>query len=181
MWFARERVRTQDWAWPTETASQKSAERLKDLLDGAFRDVSNEKGIVAGACVATWHSAAEERATRALCAPPFPGIVRKTDLQLWSSLCGSLGLFARTQEVRRRAWPCSTPRRACSTPQSELPPRFSPPILSRSSPFCCGLKKSLRPTYLQPRRFWVLHPAPKGDRIGPALTGFIIIIIACLR
>jgi ornithine cyclodeaminase/alanine dehydrogenase-like protein (mu-crystallin family) len=51
MWFARERVRTQDWKWPTEAAS-KSAERLKDLLDGAFRDVSNEKGIVAGAsCV----------------------------------------------------------------------------------------------------------------------------------
>lgn len=48
MWFARERVRTQDWKWPTEAAS-KSAERLKDLLDGAFRDVSNEKGIVAGA------------------------------------------------------------------------------------------------------------------------------------
>jgi hypothetical protein len=34
MWFARERVRTQDWKWPTEAAS-KSAERLKDLLDGA--------------------------------------------------------------------------------------------------------------------------------------------------
>ena len=48
MWFVRERVRTQDWTWPTEAAS-KSAERLKDLLDGAFRDVSNEKGIVAGA------------------------------------------------------------------------------------------------------------------------------------
>ncbi|GAA5992459.1 hypothetical protein JCM10908_000826 [Rhodotorula pacifica] len=51
MWFARERVRTSTWTWPTEKGS-KSAEKLKDLLDGAFKDVSEEKGIVAGSSTA---------------------------------------------------------------------------------------------------------------------------------
>lgn len=71
MWFARERVRTQDWTWPTE-ATSKSAERLKDLLDGAFRDVSNEKGIVAGAFLCCFPAEGTRHPLRVL---PFPRVV----------------------------------------------------------------------------------------------------------
>lgn len=168
MWFARERVRTQDWTWPTEAAS-KSAERLKDLLDGAFRDVSNEKGIVAGASYVLFFGGG---GTLPPLAPLFWGR-RETDLNWVLCACRR---SLRMQVARRRAWPYSTPRRACSTPPSELLPLSSkaPAFLNeRGGCDFCELKIS--PPCLQPRRFWVFHPAPKGDRVGPSPALFVCI------
>lgn len=47
MWFARERVRTQGWSWPDAEAAR-NGDSLKALLDGAFEDVTRDKGVVAG-------------------------------------------------------------------------------------------------------------------------------------
>lgn len=48
MWFARERIRSSRWTFP-EDASQRSGDHLKELLEGAYKDVMAETGIVAGA------------------------------------------------------------------------------------------------------------------------------------
>lgn len=48
MWFARERIRSSRWTFP-EDAARRSGEHLKELLDGAYKDVMAETGIVAGA------------------------------------------------------------------------------------------------------------------------------------
>lgn len=51
MWFARERVRTQGWSWPDAEAAR-NGDSLKALLDGAFEDVTRDKGVVAGSSTA---------------------------------------------------------------------------------------------------------------------------------
>lgn len=52
MWFARERVRTARWSLPPASKDgegHESGMALVDLLDGAYQDVMEEKGVVAGA------------------------------------------------------------------------------------------------------------------------------------
>ncbi|KPV76108.1 uncharacterized protein RHOBADRAFT_53095 [Rhodotorula graminis WP1] len=55
MWFARERVRTARWALPPPTKAgegDESGMALVDLLDGAYEDVMQEEGVVAGSSTA---------------------------------------------------------------------------------------------------------------------------------
>ncbi|GAA5915145.1 hypothetical protein JCM8208_002149 [Rhodotorula glutinis] len=55
MWFARERVRTARWALPPPSQAgegDESGMALVDLLDGAYGDVMNEEGVVAGSSTA---------------------------------------------------------------------------------------------------------------------------------
>lgn len=48
MWFARERISSSQWTLPEE-GGKRSGARMKELLDGAYKEVMAETGIVAGA------------------------------------------------------------------------------------------------------------------------------------
>ncbi|BGO97970.1 Protein phosphatase 2C 7 [Rhodotorula toruloides] len=51
MWFARERIRSSRWTLPEE-GGKRSGARMKELLDGAYKEVMAESGIVAGSSTA---------------------------------------------------------------------------------------------------------------------------------
>ncbi|KAJ8295666.1 K(+)/H(+) antiporter 1 [Rhodotorula toruloides] len=51
MWFARERISSSQWTLPEE-GGKRSGARMKELLDGAYKEVMAETGIVAGSSTA---------------------------------------------------------------------------------------------------------------------------------
>lgn len=159
MWFARERVRTASWSWPTDTGSR-SGESLKELLDGAFKDVTNEEAIVAGASELVGHTDLGRETLRypqlTLMLPPIHWVHRQLDGVLGSARRRD-GHVPRRQVSRLKLCPIETARQPCCSCLEA--------VNALHTQSCCSLGDSGF-SILRPHATDSLPPTPPASPVG---------------